>query len=340
MRDANKLHELISACAEHLQALCLQRTASIYGRVRPNERKSWRAPPLRSPLTLGPVPLEDMLANLYWHDISLELIKSTWDQVPGLLLGTPGMTRPLQTLLQTALPSVPFTPQERKDTHSMLAQFIYACSLSNNRLRVSITSDDASLRASTLAGPLELSLTRRAIMTSRGAKRAASPSDLSFTKALRIPLGGELDASLKLTGVFNVAVAALPELHEEIQLLCAIVVAAGRPFELTLTSLFDIEEIPDDDPDDNDVWAKARKLITTSTLNPCTELHDVLLAVVDHNARLKAFGPPGRQAVKYSDQARAKHLAALAVLEYSHPGGKQKKRKSVSDMLELQNLLK
>lgn len=333
MNNQEQLYDRVSQLGSFLQAECLKRAPTLYVKGSIKDRKAFRSPPLCTSLTLNQVPLQELVTGYYSNMASLHDVVAVWDQCPGVIEGSSRVATSLARHLGQVHPHVHFTPQGRRDAHSLLAQFLYVSSLSQ---AFTSSFDVSKVEAGLSRRDLVLSVGPRIFMTSKGSRRFF-PGPFQLSKALRIQLGPEVVATPRASAAFRLAITTLPELVNEIDFLFAVAVAAGREFEHELARHFDVEIVNVDKDQEKSPWVAARRLVDFSMTNPRAELHSTLADLVERRVLIQKFGNPNAPPLGYTQQARDKHRKALEALEAGAVGTKAR---TVSDLLEIQNLLK
>ena len=331
MYNHDQFDALLVKLGCRLQSECINRVGSLYGKVKHHERLPWLSPPLITSHKLLGLPLQDLVDQLYAIPLDLDAFSWLWDRAATVLQEATPATRAVKLVHHFRdVIHFPFTLPDSRDPFVPLVQALaVVCAGRPYKLTVGLQG----AHVTTPNGLFEV--TPRRLTGPLGTHRLRLPSSSkSWRTALTMPLGKGLPSSPLTTGAFRIAARTVPELHEEIRTLFSIAVAAGKQYEKTLASMFDVQILDDDT---RDMWTEARQLVDFSEGNPTPELYKLLSVVFDHKELVGLLGYPRHAPKGYTTAARCAHRKLIDDLESRVV---VKKKGKVHDLLAIQSKLR
>lgn len=297
----------IDDCAKVLQATCIQKTGMNQVTSTLADIREWRAPALKINLEFGGHSLNDFPRILYTNVVDPAQIFDSWRAVV-----TDMSTRRTAVDIspfKVLFPGMPFS--QGADRSTLLTQCLWAAWCSGGTL--SVTREEAYLKI----GKTSIGFGRRAITVDGAYKRFVPIPTHCPLDALRAPMGTPLRARKETNAVHRHLLVVLPEFSKQITYCFSTAVAAGVEFEDRLTSLFNIDyEAIGIMSIDN--WSKARRIINTSSVNPVSEIYEVIRDEIGYSHFLRVFGNPHRNMTNnYTSAMRKRHTDAIDKLEGS-----------------------
>lgn len=303
MNEQNSLalREVLAECARYLQSACIQTTGIIQVPVVKSDRIRWSGPCLRPNLRLADADLNDLPRYLYGgHHVSRTEALLIWNSaVSGLL-----RDRNALPVIEARFPGIEFT-RGRVGPTVPLFQLLCVLSWSGGTLRV--TNKEAFLNF----GSTRIGLNNRMVVWNGSMVRLPRQSARNPTPPLAIPVGKLRRGHEETTAVYRYLTRILPHLSDQLDVIFATAVAAGREFEDLLCHLFDLVPVESVEYPAG-VWARARRTVLEATITPLPDLWAILKGTCPRHTFERTFGNASRKGRPiYSAALRKKHLAII-----------------------------
>lgn len=332
--------DLIRAQAQGLRAACLDAGiplsmgSSIHGAM------GFRAPPLRSGLTLLGVDLDGLSRHIY-DDLkpTTERVLKTWEKACALAVlpkyrwSQENLRLQLVDLFSAVFPSVPFPMRSTHDPRIMLGQFLSAVSMHMGRLSTGRTHV-----ALLLPPRVHLAVEQGAVEWKGGRRILKEPIQENLgAPATYEPIGGVNPGHHFTQTLYVNLLDAFPQWSSELlHLMCsAVYLDRGQGIEAQkiLTDQFDIYPVSDA-PRVPKVITTARALVQSSTRNPYRKVTSLLSPLFGAEEVKRVIGAPQRG---YSKDIRDHLLRGIDKLRAEFLVERQA---DVRDLMKLQDMIR
>lgn len=301
---------LLAQCALHLRNACVRKTGLI-SVVASSADGLWLLhPPLTTTLHLGDVNLDDILAGCYTIEIDEGKVLDTWSDVCDSYTKGFRYYRSVSHRFRKVLPGVPFSRTHTNGSTAPLAQFLVACSRQHGKLQIEPSSVVLRVGRWRLAledGALEWPGRRYRFE----ARVASSPRDSAYGA-----LGALHQSGPKLGALMLYLLRTLPEVRDEVRLLCMVAAHLGPVGVSTLVGNFDVAFMPSAPPPYPALFFQATDIVERSLRCPVERLIKVFSPLYGRTALLKLFGEPlPSRGTLYTARRRRQHQDALLHLQ-------------------------
>lgn len=210
----------------------------------------WKGPALLQRSYLGPLHLSSLSRALYASPLAQADVLAVWDHSVGILASH--HDRGVFDWMAQAMPKVPVLRSGELGPLSTMVQFLYISSWDHGKF----VHEKASV---TLAlDNVEIGIQRYIV---KGVKKQHRVRRLPpLVSGLHMALGRTIKPMNTTSVLFEHLLKLMPHQEDQLKVFFSFVVRAGREYEKTLCSQFDIDRIPEEpiDPEEADA---ARRLI-------------------------------------------------------------------------------